>query len=130
MRAVLILIYSLFGFGFVMMGSLSPAYAQDDPKVVENLVKKWGQCLKLAPREWSGGSTIIELSIDLLRDGNVDSIQIVDQERLSHDEELRELVEQLRQKIISCAPYKLPISLYADWQTIKMRFDPASMFGQ
>ncbi len=90
----------------------------------------WGQCLKISPNVTYSESMIVELSVELYEDGNVESIKVVDQGQSTQDEEFVALAEKLKTEIIRCAPYNLPINLYKDWQTSIWRFDPSTMFGQ
>lgn len=93
-------------------------------------VEEIGECWKTNFSPNSSLDTIVELSMKLSRDGNVEEVIVVDRERFDHDGVFNAASSELSKALVECGPYKFPVDLYADWKVINIRFDPSKMFGQ
>lgn len=98
--------------------------------IQRSLQQQMRQCWRVDAGALQAEEMIVEISVQMRQDGSVSGVQIVDQNRFNKDAYFRTAAENARRAVISCAPYKLPVDLYGDWQTVNMTFDPSKMFGQ
>lgn len=69
----------------------------------------------------------LEISVD--PKGNVTSVSIVDDTRMTVDRPFQSAAESARRAVLKCAPLKLPIDQYEIWKEIKFNFDPSKMLS-
>ncbi len=85
-------------------------------------------CWNLDPGAKGAQNMIVELRAYLSPQGQVEKVDILDEERYNSDSYFRSVAESARRAVYVCAPYKIFVEKYGDqydmWKTMLLRFNP------
>jgi hypothetical protein len=66
---------------------------------------------------------IVEVHVELLPNGTVQSAEVVDKARMASDADYRSAAQAALRAVLRCSPYKLPEDKYQDWKSIVFTFN-------
>ena len=86
-------------------------------------------CWYIDPGKKGADSLVVEISVNLLPDGTVQSAKIVEQARLYTDGVYRAAAEAALRAIYKCHQLQLPSDKYDLWKSTTFRFNPSGFLG-
>ena len=86
-------------------------------------------CWYLDPGVDPASVPVVEIHVELLPDGSVQSAEIVDAPRMATDASFRATAQAALRAILKCSPLKLPRDKYQTWKSTTFRFDPMGRLG-
>ena len=85
-------------------------------------------CWNLDPGAKGAQNMIVEIRAYLRKDGSVEEVEILDQNRYNSDTHFRSVADSARRAVYICQPYSIFAEKYADnydmWRTLFLRFNP------
>ena len=95
---------------------------------INRLLNHISKCFVLPPN--SGEELfeqVVDLDVELRRDGTVEKITFVDNGRLTTDRDYRIVALAARRAILDCAPLPLPPEKYLSWKVLPLGFNSTYM---
>jgi hypothetical protein len=91
-----------------------------------------GACWNLPVGAREMRNLIVELWLEINRDGTVRHARVVDTERMGSDPFFRSAAESALRAVRNprCSPLRLPADKYDLWKTMVLKFDPKELLGQ
>lgn len=95
--------------------------------LVKNTIKK---CWHTPARLKNAEEILVDIKMELSRDGNVIKAEIVDKNRLNSDADFRIAAENAYRAVLDpkCSPLPLPPDKYEEWKDLELTFNPHNMF--
>lgn len=85
-------------------------------------------CWNLDPGAMGIEDMIVEIRAELMQDGSVRKVDIVDKGRYGSDSHFRSVADSARRAVYICAPYKILSEKYPEkyneWRVLQLRFNP------
>ena len=85
-------------------------------------------CWYLDPHKAGASFPDVTIEVELLRDGTVESTQVVDADRMT-DPGFREAAEAAQRALLKCSRLPLPRDKYEFWKKTSFRFSAAGFVG-
>lgn len=122
----------------------SKAQATDEPEVrgdpqydaskplsvnhIDYIRSKMTQCWNVPAGIMNAKDLVVEIKLQLLPNGTVRDVQVVNRLRMAADPQFRAAAESAVRAVRLCSPFdKLPADRYPSWQEITFTFDPSAM---
>lgn len=95
--------------------------------LVKNTIKK---CWHTPSGLKNAEELLVDIKMELSRDGNVIKAEIVDKNRLNSDADFRIAAENAYRAVLDpkCNPLPLPPDKYEEWKDLELTFNPQNMF--
>jgi hypothetical protein len=111
------------------------SYNPDKPLTISEidaLRRQIGACWNLPAGARDMRNLIVELWLEINRDGTVRQARVTDTERMEADPFFRAAAESALRAVRNprCAPLRLPAAKYDRWKTMVLKFDPKELLGQ
>jgi TonB family protein len=85
-------------------------------------------CWYVDPNLKGAMNLVVDVRVDLLPDGTVNSASILQRERMTFDTTYRDVAESALRAVRKCSPFKLPREKYDTWKTIVFHFNSRGLF--
>jgi hypothetical protein len=129
-RAVIVLIAVLAACSSSNIATTPTAKSASDPNTtisadeVRPAPADVAGCWYLDPGVDPASVPVVEIHVELLPDGSVQSAEIVDAPRMATDANFRATAQAALRAILKCSPLNLPRDKYQTWKSTTFRFVP------
>jgi hypothetical protein len=90
---------------------------------IDGLRSQIAACWYIDPNASLPSDPIVEVHVELLPNGTVQSANVVDQARMASDADYRSAAQAALRAVLKCSPYKLPGDKYQYWKSIFFTFN-------
>ncbi len=81
-------------------------------------------CWRIDPSARGAEKIVVEIRLLLSPDGSVNTMEVLDAERMVQDRNFRSVAENAKSAVARCSPFRLPVEKYEVWKQLTLRFDP------
>ena len=95
---------------------------------IDRLLNHISRCFVLPPGATEElAEQVVDVDLEMRRDGNVEKITFVDNGRLTRDKNYRIVALAARRAVLDCQPLPLPPEKYDTWKTLPIGFNSTFM---